>query len=68
MAIGSAVRRGNQVYVHDERGSQLAMLHAGSGPQDSLKGYTGAAVSIQRGAYVYTYDEKGKQLSMTLAR
>ena len=68
MAIGSAVQRGNQVYVHDERGRQLAMLHAGSGPQDGLKGYTGAAVSIQRGAYVYTYDERGRQLSMTLAR
>ena len=68
MAIGSTVQRGNQVYVHDERGRLLEMLHAGSGPQDGLKGYTGAAGSIQRGAYVYTYDEKVKQLSMTLAR
>ena len=68
MAIGSAVQRGSQVYVHDEKGRRLAMLYAGSDPQDGLKGYTGAAVSIRRGAHVYTYDERGRQLLMTLAR
>ena len=68
MAIGNAVQRGNQVYVHDERGRQVAMLNAGNGPQDGLKGYTGAAVSIRRGAYLNTYDERGRQISMTQAR
>ncbi len=68
MAIGSAVQRGSLVYVYDGRGHQLAMLQAGNGAQDGLKGYTGETVSVRRGAYVYTYDEKGRQLSMTLAR
>lgn len=68
MAIGSAVQRGNHVYVYDERGRQLAMLQAGAGPRDGLVGYTGATVSIRRGANVFTYDESGRQLSMTPAR
>ena len=68
MAIGSAVQRGNHVYVYDERGRQLAMLQAGNGPGDGLKGYTGATVSSRRGSQVYTYDERGRQLSMTSAR
>lgn len=68
MAIGSAVQRGNHVYVYDERGRQLAMLQAGTGPRDGLVGYTGATVSIRRGANVFTYDESGRQLSMTPAR
>ena len=68
MAIGNAVQRGSLVYVYDERGRQLAMLQSGSGPQDGLKGYTGAAVSVRRGGLVYTCDEKGRQLSMPPAR
>lgn len=68
MAIGSAVQRGAHVYVYDERGRQLAMLQAGTGPRDGLVGYTGATVSIRRGANVFTYDERGRQLSMTPAR
>ena len=66
--IGSAVQRGNHVYVYDERGRQLAMLQAGNGPQNGLVGYTGATVSVRRGAHVFTYDERGRQLSMTPAR
>ena len=68
MAIGSAVQRGGYVYVYDEKGRQLAMVPAGSGADDGLKGYTGATVSVRRGAYVYTYDERGQQMSMTPAR
>ena len=68
MAIGSAVQRGSYVYVYDEKGRQLAMIPAGHGPQDGLKGYTGTTVSVRRGGYVYTHDEKGRQLTMTPAR
>ncbi len=68
MAIGSAVQRGGQVYVCDERGRQLSMLQGGNGLQDGLKGYTGTTVSVRRGGLFYTYDEKGRQLSMTPAR
>lgn len=68
MAIGSAVQRGSYVYVYDERGRQLAMVPAGTGPQDGLQGYTGTTVSVRRGSYVYTHDEKGRQLAMTPAR
>ncbi len=68
MAIGNAVQRGGLVYVYDEKGRQLSALSAGSGPNDGLKGYTGATVSIRRGSLIYTYDEKGRQLSATSAR
>lgn len=68
MAIGNAVQRGNYVYVYDERGRQLSALPAGSGPEDGLKGYTGATVSVRRGSFIYTYDERGRQVSATPAR
>lgn len=68
MAIGSALQRGNYVYIYDERGRQLACLSAGSGPHDGLHGYTGGTVSIRRGNYVYTYDERGRQVSCIAAR
>ena len=68
MAIGNAVQRGSYVYVYDEKGRQLAMIAAGNGASDGLKGYTGSTASVQRGSYIYTYDEKGRQLSMTPAR
>ena len=68
MAIGSAVQRGGLVYVYDEKGRQLSALSAGSGPDNRLKGYTGATVSIRRGGLIYAYNEKGRQLSATSAR
>lgn len=68
MAIGNAVQRSGLVYVYDEKGRQLSALSAGSGPNDGLKGYTGATVSIRRGSLIYTYDDKGRQLSATSAR
>ena len=68
MAIGSAVQRGSFVYVYDEKGRQLTALPAGSGPEDGLKGYTGATVSIRRGSFIYTHDERGRQTSTTPAR
>ena len=49
MAIGSAVQRGSGVYIYDERGRQLGVVGAGSGPNDGLKGYTGSTVSVRRG-------------------
>lgn len=41
---------------------------AGNGPEDGLKGYTGATVGVLRGAFVYTYDERGRQTSAISAR
>ncbi len=68
MAIGNAVQRGAFVHVYDEKGRQLRTLAAGSGPNDGLAGYTGAAVSIRRGSFIYTYDEQGRQVSTVPAR
>ena len=68
MAIGSAVQRGSLVYIYDEKGRQLAAVPAGSGPEDGLKGYTGATVSVRRGSLVYIYDERGRQTSAVPAR
>jgi len=68
MAIGNAVQRGGFVYVYDEKGRQISALSAGSKPDDGLKGYTGATVSIRRGGFTYTFDERGRQLSATPAR
>jgi len=68
VAIGSAVQRGSFVYVYDEKGRQLTALPAGNGPEDGLRGYTGATVSVRRGSFVYTYDERGRQASATPAR
>ena len=59
MAIGNALQRGNFVHVYDERGRQLTMIPAGSGPQDGLKGYTAATVNVRRGGFIYTHDERG---------
>jgi hypothetical protein len=67
MAIGSAVQRGQLVYVHDEKGNRLTSLLAGQGPKDGLQGYTPATVSVRRGSLIHTYDERGRRLSSTLA-
>lgn len=68
MAIATAVKRGNSVYVYDEKGRQIAVIGAGNRPEDGLTGYTSTTVSVRRGGSIYTYDEKGRQLSVTSAR
>ncbi len=68
MAIGNAVQRGSYIYVYDEKGRQLYVKSAGSGPHDGLKGYTSGTVNIRHGSYIYTYDERGVQRSSTAAR
>lgn len=68
MAIGSAIQRGNQVYVYDEHGRQLCVVSRGAGPNDGLQGYTGATFSVRRGNQIYVYDEKGRQKSVMAAR
>lgn len=65
--IGSAVQRGDWVYVYDEKGSQLFTKSAGGGEKDGLMGYTGSTVSIRRGDWVYVYDAKGSQVSTIAA-
>lgn len=61
MAIGSAVQRGSSVYIYDEKGRQLGVVSAGSGPNDGLTGYTSSTASVRRGSLIYIYDEKGRQ-------
>ncbi|MBR4891767.1 MAG: hypothetical protein IKZ34_01110 [Alphaproteobacteria bacterium] len=54
MAIGTAVERGNTVYVYDESGR---VLFCRSG---TLVGYTGSTVSIKpNSTSTYVYDDKG---------
>ena len=53
--IGTAIQRGNYVYVYDEKNHQLYSQYG------ELYGFTGSTVSIKRNNYVYTYDEKGHQ-------
>ena len=67
MAIGSAVQRGQLVYVHDEKGRRLRSLLAGKGPKDGPQGYTSSTVSVRRASLIHTYDERGRRLSSTLA-
>jgi hypothetical protein len=68
MPIATAVKRGTSVYVYDEKGRQIAVIAAGSRPEDGLTGYTSTTVSVRRGGSIYTYDEKGRQISVTSAR
>ena len=46
--IGTAVQRGNYVYVYDEKNRQLYSQYG------ELYGFTGSTVSIKRNNYVYT--------------
>lgn len=55
--IGSAIQRGNNVFVYDEKGKQLTYTSG------QLQGYTGSSFSVKRNRCVFVYDEKGKQLS-----
>ena len=55
--IGTAVQKGDYVYVYDEKGHQLTYQRG------QLQGDTGSSFSIRNGDYVYVYDEKGHQMS-----
>jgi len=61
MAIGNAVQRGSFVYIYDDNNRQKAVVPAGSGSNDGLKGYTMSQVNVQRGSFIYSYDENGRQ-------
>lgn len=62
MAIGAAVQRGHSIYVYDEKGHQVGVLHAGSKPTDGLQGFTSQSLSIRRGTSIYIYNEKCRQV------
>ena len=62
MAIGSAIERGSQVFVYDERGQMLFSKPRGSESNDGLVGFTGSAVTIRAGSVAYTYGEHGQVL------
>ena len=62
MAIASAVERGSQVFVYDERGLMLFTKANGSGPHDGLLGFTGSSVTVRSGSVIITYGEYGQIL------
>jgi hypothetical protein len=59
MAISSAVERGPQIFLYNEKGSIICAIPSGSGPNDGLKGYTATSVSVRSGANILIYDDKG---------
>lgn len=61
MAIGSAIQRGKQVQVYDEKGRLIFSRCFGNGSHDGLVGYTATTVSIRRGNQIVTFNEKGQQ-------
>jgi hypothetical protein len=60
MAIGSAVERGSQVFVYDERGQMLFTKPKGSAPQDGVLGFTGSTVTVRSGSVVFVYGLHGE--------
>jgi len=62
MAIGSAIERGSQICVFDEKGMTLFQKARGNGPNDGLIGFSGSTVTARFGSIIYTYDEKGMTL------
>jgi hypothetical protein len=60
--IGSAIERGSQVFVYDERGQMLFSKARGSGPKDGLLGFTGSTVTVRSGSIIYTYGKDGMVL------
>jgi hypothetical protein len=62
MAIGSAIERGSQVFVYDERGQMLFSKPKGAGQYDGLLGFSGSAVTIRAGSVSYVYGERGQVL------
>ena len=62
MAIGSAIERGSQIDVFDERGRVLFSKARGSGPQDGLVGFTSATVTVRFGSSIFTFGEHGQTL------
>lgn len=68
MEIMTAVQRGSNVYVYNEKKQQIFYRFAGIGPGDGLKGYTSSTVSIQRGHYIYTYNQDGCQIGAKFVR
>ncbi len=62
MAIGSAVVRGSNVYVYDEKGKQLYVRPMTT--QGQLVGYTANTLSIKIGRNTYVYDDKNRQVKI----
>lgn len=52
--IGSAVQKGNEVYVYNLNGG---LMWANSG---TLLGFTSHTVTIKRGSITYVYGERGE--------
>jgi len=62
MAIGSAVVRGLNVYVYDEKGKQIFIRPLTN--QGQLVGYTANTLSIKIGRNTYVYDDKNRQIKI----
>ena len=57
MQIITAVQKGNQVFVYDEKNRTMFAKPG------ELRGYTGGSVSVWYNGVVYTYNEKGQTIS-----
>ena len=62
MAIGSAIERGSQVFVYDERGHMLFSKSKGSGPHDGLLGFTSSTVTVRSGSVAIIYGPAGQMI------
>ena len=56
--IGTAIQKGSQVFVYNERNSQIYVVNG------ELHGYTSTSVSVKRGSQIFTYNERGSQISV----
>ena len=62
MAIGSAIERGSQVFVYDERGHMLFSKPKGSASHDGLLGFTPSTVTVRTGSVAITYGPAGQMM------
>jgi DNA-binding beta-propeller fold protein YncE len=68
MPIQSAIEKGNNVYVYNEKGHVTAIIAIGNGARDGLIGYTPSSVSLRRGGNVYVYNERGTTIRILPAK
>jgi hypothetical protein len=63
MPIGTAVQRGDTIYVYDEKGRMLCQFYA----SDGLKGYTSSTISVQNGDTLIIRDATGSVVNHVYA-
>ena len=55
MAIGTVIKRGQTIFVYDEKGKQKFIISEGE-----LDGYTSETVNVRRRNSVFVYNDKGQ--------